>query len=108
MELSKKDWPKLYGPNGIYSKFTYIKKVIDSCKTAHQVGITEKWGITVLTKDNELDDENLNPPFSLLPNEISYMLKFDKYYWECCKEIRRYANKKVRELSDGKEEGKTA
>lgn len=103
MKLSKKDWPKLYGPNGVYSKFTYIKKLIDSCKTAYQVGITEKWGITVLTKDNELDAKNLNPPFSLISNEVPYSLKFNKYYWECCKEIRRYADKKVRELSDGKE-----
>lgn len=103
MKLSKKDWPKLYGPKGLYSKFTYIKKVIDSCKTAYQVGITEKWGITVLTKDNKLDEKNLNPPFSLLPNESSYILKFNKYYGECCEEIRRYANKKTMELSNGEE-----
>ena len=102
MKLSKKDWPKLYGPKGLYSKFTYIKKVIDSCETTYQVKDVEEWGITVLTNDNELNKANLNPPFSLLPNGTSYSVKFDKYFWECGNEIRRYSNKKVAELVKAK------
>lgn len=108
MKLSKKDWPKLYGPNGLYSKFTYIKKVIDSCKTASQVKTVEKWGIRVLTQDNELDDEQLTPPFSLLSSKISYLLKFNRYYKNCCAEIRNYAHRKFVEVNNGKEEGQEA
>lgn len=103
MKLTKKDWPKLYGPNGLYSKFNYIKKVVSSCKTTGQVKATVKWGIGVLTNDNIMDDKNLNPPFSLLPNEIGYMLDFDKYYYEICREIRKFAKNKEEELNNGQE-----
>lgn len=104
MKLTEKDRPKLYGPNGLYSKFNYIKKVISSCKTMGQVKATMKWGIGVLTNDNRMDNENLNPPFSLFPNEIGYMLDFDKYYYEICREICKFAKNKEKELSNGQEE----
>lgn len=98
MTLTKKDRPKLYGPNGLYAKFNYIKEVISSCKTVKQVQITAKWGIHVITMDNILDDRNLNPPFSLFPNELSYMLEYNRYCWDICEEIRRFATEKEKEL----------
>ena len=100
MKLTKKDWPKLYGPNGLYSKSNYIKKVISSCKTTGQV----KWGIDVIDNDLTKNRENLNPPFSLLPNEIIYMIDFDNYYYEIWREIREFAKNKEKELSNDQEE----
>lgn len=106
MKLSKKDCPKLYGPNGLYAKFSYIKKVIASCTTVEQVAAAEKWGIRVLTCDNVADENNLNPPINR--GYFSYLLDFNRYYMSCCKEIRNCAFKKVIEIKNGKEEGKAA
>lgn len=104
MKLTKKDWPKLYGPNGLYSKSDYIKKVISSCNTTDQVRTTVKWGIDVIDNDLTKNRENLNPPFSLLPNEIIYMIDFDNYYYEICREIRKFAKNKEKELSNDQKE----
>ena len=104
MKLTKKDRPKLYGPNGLYSKSNYIKKVISSCKTTDQVEAAVKWGIEVLDNDSMKNRENLNPPFSLLPNEIIYMIEFDNYYFEIWREIREFAKIKEKELSNDQEE----
>ena len=98
MKITKEDYPKI---QETYRKFAYILKVIDSCTSVEQVRNAEDWGINVIEQDHSKYLHDLNPPFSIFSNELTYKVIFSERFSAVYNGIRKAAQKKRGELING-------
>lgn len=106
MKLSEKDHEKIYGKDGLFKTFLYIKTIIDSCETTDQLKSALLWGEEVINLHYKKYEHTLDIPF--FGSQILYELKFMHYYQDCSREIRRYAKAKLDSYGEEKEDGTRA
>lgn len=95
-----------YNEEKIPDKMLYIERVMLSCVTREQLDSAYKWGKRVITDVYGMVSRRLAKYDS--PEYIRISSRFLRNVTAVEAQIERYYNEKSRELSNGKEEGKTA